>query len=118
MLIGIGALGAPQTAQEKAALVQYQSSGDGPLPMIPHGHADANTLINQGIYDPLDSWSNSIVSYVAEGKKPGTFLRDMAGVNNQVPQWGWFVMSGVGFLLAGLAYRRHRQEKKTKSKKK
>ena len=114
MLVGLGAV---QSASDKAALVQFQNSGKGPLPMIPHGHPDANTLINQGVYDPLESWPNSQVTYLSGGEKPGTFLRDLAGVNNQIPRWAWFTMGGVSLVFAGLAYRRHRKENK-KSKKK
>lgn len=117
MLIGLGALGAAQTAAQKAALVSFQQSNKGPFPMSPHGHPDANTLINQGIYDPLDLWPSSQVEYVTQGEEPGTFFRDLQGVNNQVPRWAWFTMGGVFLVLGGLAYRRHRKAKKKGKKK-
>lgn len=114
MLIGIGAL---QSASEKAALVKYQQS-KAALPMAPHGHPDANTSINQGKYKPYEHWPESQVKYLEDGEEPGTFFRDLGAVSNQVPRWGWFVLGGTFFLLSGLAYRRHKQDKKSKGKKK
>lgn len=115
MLVGIGAV---QTAAEKAALVAFQQSGRGSLPMSPHGHPDANTMINQGAYDPMDHWPSSQVEFLTTGEKPGTFLRDLSGVGNQVPRWAWFTVGGVFVVLGIFAYRRHRQEKKSGKKKK
>ena len=114
MLIGLGAV---QTAAEKAALVVYQQR-QGKLPMTPHGHPDPNTLINMGKYDPIDHWPSSQVQYLTNGEKPGTFLRDLSGVNNQVPQWAWLVLGGTCLLLSGFAFNRHRKESKNKNKKK
>lgn len=114
MLVG---LGADQTAAQKAALVSFQQSSQGSLPMSPHGHPDANTLINQGVYNPMDHWPTSQVEFLTTGEKPGTFFRDLSGASNQVPRWAWFVTGGVFVLLGGLAYRRHRKEKKQGKKK-
>lgn len=113
MLVGVGAV---QTVGEKAALVTFQQSGRGSLPMSPHGHPDANTLINQGVYDPVAHWPSSQTEFLATGEKPGTFLRDLSGASNQVPRWAWFTAGGVCALLGFLAYRRHRKSKKTKKK--
>lgn len=112
MLIGLGAV---QSAAERATLVAYQQRS-GKLPMSPHGLPDPNTLINQGAYDPMENWPDSQVSYLQNGDKPGTFMRDLSGVNNQVPQWAWFVLSGTCLLLAGLAYRRYKKEGKSGKK--
>jgi hypothetical protein len=113
MLIGIGAV---QSAADKAALVAFQNRGGG-LPMYPHGHPDPATLINMGKYKPLDHWPESQVAYLAGGEKPGTFLRDVSGVFNQVPRWAWFTLGGLSLVLSGLAYRRHRKDKKSSKKK-
>lgn len=104
MLIGIG-------ATDKTSLVAYQNSNK-PLPMLPHGHPDPNTLINQGAYDPAEMWPESVSSYLAGGDKPGTFFRDLSGVNNQIPRWAWFVSGGVCLVLSAIAYNRYRKEKK------
>lgn len=114
MLIGLGAV---QSAADRATLVSYQQRS-GKLPMSPHGHPDPNTLINQGVYDPMDHWPDSQVRYIEDGDKTGTFMRDLAGVNNQVPQWAWLVLSGTCLILAGLAYRRHKKEGKSGKKRK
>lgn len=111
MLVGIGGV---QSAAEKAALVAFQQSGTGPLPMAPHGHPDPNTLINMGKYDPMEHWPNSQVQYLTTGQEPGTFLRDLSGVSNQVPRWAWFAVGGVFLVLSGLSYRKHRKQKKKK----
>ena len=115
MLVGIGDL---QNASQRATLIAYQQSGKGALPMAPHGHPDANTSINQGKYRLLDNLPDSQVDYLTTGEEPGTFLRDLGGVSNQLPRWSWFVMGGTCLLLGGLAYRRHKQEKKSGKKKK
>lgn len=109
MLVG---LGAAQTAAQKAALVSFQQSNQGPFPMSPHGHPDSNTLINQGQYDPMELWPSSQVDFLTQGEQPGTFLRDLRGIDNQVPRWAWFTAGGVFLLLGTLAYRRHRKAKK------
>lgn len=99
------------SADQVAQLVSFQSSGQGPHPMIAHGHPDANTLINMGDYDPLEHWPKSQRAFVQNGDKPGTFFRDLGTVNNQVPQWAWLVMAGTFSLLAYLSYRAHWKEK-------
>lgn len=114
MLVGIGAL---QTATERTNVIRYQQSG-GALPMAPHGHPDANTSINQGKYRLLDNIPKSQVEYLTNGKEPGTFLRDLSGVGNQLPRWSWFALGGTFLILGAFAYRRHRQEKKSGKKKK
>lgn len=114
MLIGLGGV---QSAAERATLVAYQQKS-GKLPMSPHGHPDPNTLINMGKYDPMDHWPSSQVKYLTNGDKASTFMRDLAGVNNQVPQWAWFVLGGTCLLLSGFAYRRHRKENPKKKKRK
>lgn len=102
------------TADQVAQLVAFQTTGQGPHPMIPHGHPDPNTLINMDQYDPVQHWPSSQRDYVQNGEKPGTFLRDLGTVNNQVPQWAWFVMAGTFSLVAYFAYRRHRKGKRKK----
>lgn len=111
MLVGIGGV---QSAAEKAAVVAFQQSGSGQLPMAPHGHPDANTLINMGQYTPMEYWPNSQAKYLTTGEEPGTFFRDLSGVNNQVPRWAWFTVGGVFLLLSGLSYRKHRKDKRKK----
>jgi hypothetical protein len=100
------------TADQVARLVNFQQAQGGPLPMIPHGHPDPNTLINMGQYDPLESWPSSQRDFIQNGEKPGTFFRDMRTVNNQVPQWAWLVLAGTFSLLAYLSYRNHRKQQK------
>lgn len=102
------------SADQVAQLVAFQTSGQGQLPMIPHGHPDSNTLVNMGQYDPMEHWPTSQIDYVQDGDKPGTFLRDLGTVNNQVPQWGWFVVAGTFGLLAYLSYRNHKKSKRKK----
>jgi len=114
MLIGLGAV---QSAADKAQLIEFQSRGGG-LPMLPHGHPDPATLINMGRYTPLEHWPESQVAYLSGGEHPSTFGRDVSGVFNQVPRWGWFALGGTFLVLSGLAYRRHKKTKKKSSKKK
>lgn len=92
MLIGIGA------AQATADLVSYQRTGSG-LPMYPHGHPDPSTMINMGLYDPNNFWSEPQKQYLDGGQKPSTVLRDLQGVSNQVPQWAWLTAGGLLVLL-------------------
>lgn len=82
-----------------AELVEYQRSGGGQLPMYPHGHPDPVTLINQGAYSPDEMWTNDQFNYIHHGMKPSSFVRDLQGVSNQIPQWAWLV---TGTLLLGL----------------
>lgn len=102
------------TADQVAQLVTFQQSGTGTHPMIPHGHPDANTLINMGDYDPMQSWPRGQREYIENGDKPSTFLRDLGTVNNQVPQWAWLVLAGTCGVLAYLSYRQHKKDKKRK----
>lgn len=106
------------TSKEVAGLVTFQGSGKGEYPMLPHGHPDPNTLINKGLYDPQEHWPNKVNAFLDTGERPNSFFRDLAGVNNQVPRWAWFVLGGTFVVLAGFSYRAHRKEKKSKGKKK
>lgn len=100
------------TAKQVASLVSFQQSGQGDLPMHPHGHPDPNTLINMGEYEPLSHWPSAQQKFVTNGDKPGTFFRDLGTVNNQVPQWAWLVLSGTFGVVAYLSYRNHKKSKK------
>jgi hypothetical protein len=104
------------TVDQVAQLVNFQQSQRGPLPMIPHGHPDANTLINMGQYNPIEHWPASQRDFVEKGEKPSTFGRDLGTVNNQVPQWAWFIMAGGFSVLAYFSYREHKKSKKGKKK--
>ena len=106
------------TADEVSGLVTFQNSGQGQYPMLPHGHPDSNTLINRGEYDLREHLPSSQVKFLNTGERPNSFLRDIAGVNNQVPRWAWFVLGGTFILLAGLSYRNHRKAQKKSKKKK
>lgn len=100
------------SAKEVAGLVTFQASGKGQYPMLPHGHPDSNTLINKGDYDPKSHWPSSVNKFLDTGDRPSSFFRDLAGVNNQVPRWAWFVLGGTFVVLGGMSYRQHRKSKK------
>ena len=105
-------------ASQMAELVEFQQAQQGPYPMIPHGHPDANTLINMGQYDPIEHWPTAQRDFVETGEKSGTFFRDLGTVNNQIPQWTWLVLAGSFTFFAAMSYRTHTKSQREKRKKK
>jgi hypothetical protein len=107
-------LGVPATAHwdgmTLGAIRAYQSGGRGVYPMQATGHPDPATLANLGYYDPLALMDPAQADWVTgKDSKPGTYLRDLAGATNQVPQWAWLA---TGALLLGLGWWGWHQSKK------
>lgn len=108
-------LGVPATgkwdAATRGAMIAYQQSRGGPLPVVPSGHPDPNTLINLGYYDPLDHMAHSQVDYLGGGEYPSGVGRDVVGVFNQVPRWAWLGLGAGMLVMAYVSYRRAYKEK-------
>ena len=73
---------------------------------------DPPSLVALKYYNPLDALEPDWADYVGHGgERPGTFGRDLAGVNAALPYWGWLLIGGA--LIGGgyLAFRASRKKK-------
>jgi len=109
-------LGVPQTgvwdATTDGAIVAYQHGHHGPYPMSADGHPDPQTLANLGYYEPESIFSSKWRDYLAGGKHPSTFPRDVATAIDQVPRWAWAATAATFGVFAYLAYRSDKKRRK------
>ena len=110
-----GTLGVPVSGEWDAvtegAVVAYQGSGDGFLPMDASAHVSPAALINIGYYNPLQELPSEQGDYLRGGERPSTVVRDLSSALNQIPRWGWAV-GCVGF--SALAYSSYKSRKRKK----
>lgn len=94
------------------AILSYQTSGKGQIPMRATGHPDPSTLANLGYFDPKEVFTHRWAEYLDGGEKPGTFTRDLRTAIDQVPRWAWGTLAGAFTVFAVLAYRTDRKREK------
>lgn len=99
-------------ASTDGALLSYQQTGKGKIPMRATGHPDPVTLSNLGYFEPGDVFTARWADYLDGGEKPGTFTRDLRTAIDQVPRWAWATVAGAFTVFAVMAYRTDRKREK------